>query len=254
MKDTSGLAKSLNGLLGWNKAREACFANMLLALFAVRTVNLKEIALAFQSKAKLDSRYRRLQRFFATFKLDFTQIARWIFKLYMAPGQKFYLAIDRTNWYWGKQKLNVFMLSIVYEGMAIPIFWMMLNKAGSSNFDEQRTLITMFVREFGLDDIAGVLADREFASGKFFSWLNRKRIPFFIRIKEGSSVCIKNKKFTTAKKIFNSLNPKQKSEYPMTIWLFGTKVYLAGSRSERGELMIVATNQPPKNAIVIYLR
>lgn len=254
MKNTSGLIKSVNGLLGWNKARASCFVNMLLALFAVRTVNLKEIALAFQGGAKLDSRYRRLQRFFATFSIDFTQIARWIFKLYFSDKQKVYIAIDRTNWYWGKQKINVFMLSIAYEGMAIPIFWIMLKKAGNSNFDEQRKLLTLFIKEFGVDCIEGFLADREFASGKLFSWLNRKKVPFFIRIKEGSSVCIKNKKFITAKKIFCALNPKSKSDYQMIIWLFGAKVSLAGSRSERGELMIVATNRHPKNAIAIYLR
>lgn len=36
--------------------------------------------------------------------------------------------------------------------------------------------------------------------------------------------------------------------------IFGQKVNLTGSRSERGELMIVVTNQAAKNAIAIYLR
>lgn len=40
----------------------------------------------------------------------------------------------------------------------------------------------------------------------------------------------------------------------MTVELFGVTVYLAGSRSERDELMVVATSQSPKNAIAIYLR
>ncbi len=40
----------------------------------------------------------------------------------------------------------------------------------------------------------------------------------------------------------------------MTIELFGQKVYLAGSRSERGELMIVTTNGHPLNTTAIYLR
>lgn len=182
--NTSGLVSSLNGSLGWNKARVTCFVNLLLALFTVRTVNLKEIALAFQGPAKLDSRYRRLQRFFALFNVDFAQIARWIFKLYFNNDKKVYLAIDRTNWYWGKKKINVFMLSVAHEGMAIPIFWIMLNKAGNSNFDEQRKLLNRFVKEFGIDCIGGVLADREFASGKLFSWLNKSKIPFYILYKD----------------------------------------------------------------------
>ena len=41
---------------------------MVLGLFAVKVVNLQEIALAFQSEAKVSSCYRRLQRFFSNFQ------------------------------------------------------------------------------------------------------------------------------------------------------------------------------------------
>lgn len=254
MKDISGLVSSLNGYLCWNKARAHCFVNMLLGLFAVKTVNLKEIALAIGSSSIVDSRYRRLQRFFELFKIDFTQIARWIFSLYRLSGQDFYLVIDRTNWYWGKQKINIFMLGIAYEGMAIPLFWILLPKAGNSNFKEQKTLITRFINTFGLQGVKGLLADREFASGRLFKWLNKNDIPFYIRIKEGSWLTIKNKKFYKAKKLFCHLNPRKQGTYAMSVNLFGANVYLAGARSGRGELMIIATNQLPKNAIVIYLR
>src|SRR3990167_8450229 len=230
MKDTSGLVKSLNGYLKWNKARATCFLNMLLGLFAVRTINLQEIALAFNSSAKVESRYRRLQRFFATFTIDFTKIARWIFKLYFSADKKLYLIVDRTNWYWGKKKINVFMLSIAHEGMAIPLFWIMLQKAGSSNLKEQEELVSLFINEFGVECIEGFLADREFGSGKLFQWLSRKNIPFYIRIKESSNVCVKNKKFSTPKKMFSRLNCKEKCEFQMSVWIFGQKVFLAGSR------------------------
>jgi len=254
MKDIHGLERSLNESLNWNKARLNCFLKMLLALFAVKTVNLKEIALALNGEVKMESNYRRLQRFFGQFKLDLTQIARWIFKLSIQADEKFYLVMDRTNWYWGKKKINVFVLGIAYEGMAIPIFWTLLAKAGNSNFEEQRVLLRRFIRTFGKDRIHGLLGDREFASGRLFGWLNKQGIPFYIRIKEGSQVCIKKKKLFKAKKIFSQLSPKRKKEYPMAVWIFGQKVFLAGSRSERGELMIVATNQAPKTAIAIYLR
>src|SRR5438093_1322303 len=103
--DISELSNSLNAQFGWNKARMECFVKMLLGLFAVRTVNLREIAIGFTGAAKIDSRYRRLQRFFALFEIDFIKIARWIFELYVQQGKPYYLVIDRTNWYWGKQKI-----------------------------------------------------------------------------------------------------------------------------------------------------
>ena len=129
MDKISELKRILGENLPWNKARLDCFVRMLLALFVVRTVNLSEIAVAFSSKAEVSSRYKRLQRFFATFKIDYTVIARFIFKLFFPDSQKVYLTIDRTNWYWGKQKINIFMLGIAYEGIAIPLFWTCLPKA-----------------------------------------------------------------------------------------------------------------------------
>jgi hypothetical protein len=175
-------------------------------------------------------------------------------KLYFSDGKKFYLTMDRTNWYWGKHKINVFMLAIAYEGVAIPVFWRLLPKAGNSNVKEQKEILTEFFKKIDTSRITGLLADREFGSGKLFNWLNKKNIPFYIRIKEGSSVNIQKKKFATAKKLFNHLGPKTHTAYPMTVWVFGQKVYLAGSRSEKGELMIVATNQSPCTAIACYLR
>lgn len=253
MDRVSELKEILGQNLFLNKARLDCFARILLALYAVRTINLSEIAVAFQSRANIASRYKRVVRFFSGATLDFAQIAQWIFKLFVSD-KKVYLTIDRTNWYFGKKKINILTLAIAYEGIAIPILWRFLNKAGNASAAEHRALINRFVRLFGTRNILGVLGDREFASKLFFKWCNKKKIPFYIRIKEDSLVRIKGKKLFKAKKFFRPLNLKEKTAFQMNIELYGAKVYLAGSRSERGELMIVATNQKPKNAIEIYLR
>jgi hypothetical protein len=253
MNRISELKRILNDNFDWNKARLDCFVRMLLALFAVRTVNLSEIAVGFTSKASVTSRYKRLQRFFRQFTLDYTCMARWIFKLF-SPRQKIYLTIDRTNWFWGKAKINVLTLGMAYEGAAIPLLWNLLDKAGNATAAEHQAILERFVAIFGKDCIAGVLADREFASGDLFSFCNKNGIPFYIRIKENSTVRINTKKLCSAEQVFAHLNVKNQSVFHMAIELFGEKVYLAGSRSERGELMIVATNQDPRNAVVIYLR
>jgi hypothetical protein len=162
--------------------------------------------------------------------------------------------MDRTNWYFGKQKINVLMLSALYEGIAIPLLWTLLPKAGNSCGKEQIELLTGFVNLFGKSCIAGVLGDREFGSGKLFKWFNQEAIPFYIRIKENSIVRIGKKKLCKAERLFRHIQCKTSEPFGMKIWLFDQEVNLAGSRSERGELMIVATNRLAKNAIPIYLR
>lgn len=247
----------LQGILGnflfWNKARLDCFTQMLLALFTVRTVNLSEMAVAMASKAEVASRYKRLQRFFRHFRLDYNVIAKFIFSLFFS-AKEIYITIDRTNWFWGKAKINILTLAVAYEGVAIPILWCLLNKAGNATAIEHRAMLVRFIRLFGKTCILGVLADREFASSTLFDYCNTNEIPFYIRIKEDAQVKVKGKKWLRAKQLFSHLNLKEKTEFQMTVWIYGQKVYLAGSRSERGELMIVATNQNPKNAIAIYLR
>jgi len=253
MNKISELKKILSENFDWNKARLDCFARMVLALFSVRTVNLSEMSVAFTSRSKTSSRYKRLQRFFRNFKIDYTELAKWIFKLFLVD-HKIYLVVDRTNWFWGKAKINLLTLGIAYEGVAIPLMWNLLNKAGNATAIEHKTILKRFVNLFGTDCIAGVLADREFASGALFEWLNNNQIPFYIRIKDNSIVKIKNKKFMMAKKLFNHLQSNQKSVFGMNVDLLGSDICLSGSRSERGELMIVATNRHPRNAIAIYLR
>ena len=48
----------------------------LVALFKVRTVNLAEIVTSLNPHAKVGSNYRRLQRFFANFQVDYDQMAQ----------------------------------------------------------------------------------------------------------------------------------------------------------------------------------
>ena len=68
MDKTSELKDMLGDFFKWNNAKLTCFTQMLLALFAVRTVNLREIAVAFDSDALIDSRYKRIKRFFCTMR------------------------------------------------------------------------------------------------------------------------------------------------------------------------------------------
>lgn len=75
-----------------------CFVGMLLALIKVRTVNLAELACGFTSSANIDSRYKRIRRFFKEFTIDFTHLASWVIYFFGLSGQALTLSMDRTNW------------------------------------------------------------------------------------------------------------------------------------------------------------
>lgn len=252
--DTSELERILTAYLFWNKARIECFVKMLLALIRVRTVNMAELVCGFSSKAKRTSRYRRLQRFIREIKVDFSLIAIFVMKLFDLEKKQIYLTMDRTNWEFGKFKINILMLGIVYKGIALPLYWKLLDKKGNSDTNERIEIITKFVNQFGKANILGILADREFIGDKWFGFLIKEELPFYIRVKnniittnaQGLEVDIDGLFYEVKVHEVKVLQGKRK--------VFGRELYLSGTRDKQGELLIVATNCDPQNAIETYAK
>jgi hypothetical protein len=184
MNQISELGDILNESFQWNKARITCFVQMLIALLKTETVNLTKIARYMSGEAQQESRYRRVTRFFASYLIDFDMIAAFIFRLFFVQNGKWYLTMDRTNWQWGKSDINILTLAIAFKGIAIPIYWELLDKRGNSDTKERITLVQKFIDNFGKDCIAGLLADREFIGNDWFKWLSENEISFNIRVKK----------------------------------------------------------------------
>jgi len=102
MFHTEELSKILKLNFNWHGARIDFLAKFLVALLISRTVNLTKIAEAFIGKEKIDSHYKRLQRFFKEFKLDFVQITSFVLN-HFSMEESIVLAMDRTNWKVGKK-------------------------------------------------------------------------------------------------------------------------------------------------------
>ena len=248
----SELKESLNGYFGWNKARITCFVNMLIALLTTRTVNLSKLACSFISDSDQLSRYRRLQRFFSGFEMDYDCIAGFIFKLFFINGGQWYLTVDRTNWKWGKSDINILTLAIAFKGAAIPIYWVLLDKRGNSDTPERIELIQKFIKNFGKECIAGLLADREFIGKKWFKWLLDEGISFYIRIKSNTLTTNARGQEIDIDALFYGLKPGEQRSINDKRKIWGHDLYLAALRLEDNELLIIATDQPPEEAIAIY--
>jgi hypothetical protein len=131
MLQLNALRKVLQPHLGWHGARLTFLAMFLIALFRVKTVNFAELATAFPSQAQSASSYKRLQRFFRDFELDYESWTQLIVRLLNIP-QPWTLSLDQTNWEFGGTAHNILMLGVVHQGVAIPLLWWMLDKRGNS--------------------------------------------------------------------------------------------------------------------------
>ncbi len=116
MNRITKLTKIFNSVLGWNKARAALLSCFIVASLKVRSVNLTKIAAAMPGKAETESKYKRLQRFFAGFNFSMEGVAKLIVRFLPISDEMWDLSLDRTNWKLGKLNINPLVLGIVYMG------------------------------------------------------------------------------------------------------------------------------------------
>lgn len=217
-------------------------AQFLLALFKVRSVNLAELATGFGGQAQVDSHYKRLQRFFRSFEIDLDHLARLLVRLVPVGDGPWRLTLDRTHWKFGQVDINFLVLGIAYRGIAVPVFWSVLNKAGNSHTTERIALMERFLAVFGVDRIAVLLADREFVGEAWFHWLQTQRIPFHQRIKCDTLVPNPWNRMMRIDTLLGSLKPGQVRLLPGRRPVWGCFVHLSVLRLDDGEFLAIATS------------
>ncbi len=100
-------------------------------------VKLEALAAALPLPIQFESRRHRLQRFLSlpilkVEKLWFPFIQKWL-ETDINCNQVLYIAIDRTNWGW----INLLMISLIWDQRAIPIYFELLSKKGSTNYNNK---------------------------------------------------------------------------------------------------------------------
>lgn len=82
------------------------------------------------------------------------------------------------------------MISIIWDKRAIPVCFEILPKLGSSNLEEQKTVISnslVILKDYKVC----ILGDRKFCSISLANWLAEKNLWFCLRIKKNTNIEIK---------------------------------------------------------------
>lgn len=252
MADIRSLERTLSETVTWNKARRNFLAKFTVALVQVKTVSLVQISAVMSGRAKPDSHYKRCQRFLRFFDLPFAEIAVLVIKL-LGIRAPFIISLDRTDWYLGETPLNVFMLSLVYNGVAFPLLWTVLEKKGCSDTRERIELLEKYLKLFGKETLSFVTADREFIGRDWFRYLRRKKIPFRIRIKENLKVTnARGNKMVAAKNLFRTQRAGVGVLLRGQRKVLTEEVSLMGMRTSEGEYVIVASNAESDQILTDY--
>ncbi len=235
-----------------NLARVKFISFFIIALAKVRTVNFESLSRAFDTESKVSSNLRRIQRFISSYSLDSNIIAKLIFTL-LPVKTDLILSIDRTNWKFGKTDINIFMLGVVYQGVAFPLLFSILPKRGNSNSKERISLIERYISLFGKNTIKSIVADREFVGEEWIKYLNDNDLKYYIRIRNNFKVYIPRKnKEVKVFWLFNSLKVNQFHYYRNIVKVNGQLCYLSGTKLKKGEFLIIISFNKPEYANEYY--
>ncbi len=254
MHHHSELIEVLRPLLKWHRARLDFLSAFVLALIRVRSVNLAQIALALNPWVHIASNYRRCQRFLAEFRLQQEVIGRLILKLLpQDPAHKLVLSLDRTEWTLGQASINLLFIGVAHQGVAYPLVWCFLGKAGSSNLQERLGLLRRLLTFLPKERIQSLCADREFACTGFLRYLRWQQLPYTLRIKAGNRVTYKGRS-RPVQQLFRHLDYGAWEALPKPVKLWGQPTYLMGSRLRKGEYLLLITEAEPERAPARYAR
>ena len=253
MNEINLFREMLQQHLQWNGARLAFVSTFLIALMRVKTVNMVEIATGFSGKAKVESHYKRLQRFFKDFELDYSSIALMVVRVMKIP-EPWVIFIDRTDWQFGKTIFNVLMLGVVHHGVAFPFVWIMLDKKGNSNTRERCGLWNRFLEIFGDRKIAFLTVNREFVGEDCFDYLLcEPHTPFRVRVRK-NTLLDDGQKVLPASVCFQNLQVGESMVLSQKRLIWGHSVYVSALRLEKGDLLIIAFDHAPESAISDYAK
>lgn len=227
---------------------------IIVALLKERTVNLNKISLHCHFKSrKEEARVRRTQRFIQKLPIKMEHIAQVILAFLPGPIS---LAIDRTNWKFGKTDINILFISAIHKGYSFPLFWTLLPHKGNSSVSVRISLLHRFIDCFGIERIESLVGDREFFGREWCLELEKISVIYHLRSKNNISIGTVKGELKSPKNLFNQLLPLQKFELPglrrVGKGKNAFKAYVSVCKSKDNELVIIVSNCEQEKALDCY--
>jgi hypothetical protein len=239
----------------WQTRRET-LVWLISLIIETGTVNLWRLASHVDTQAQTLSVHRRFERFFQHIRLDGMNVAHLIVHILGLADKPWHLALDRTNWKFGRCHINILMLGIIHGKVCIPLFWILLDKAGNSKAQERIDLMAELKKAFPEQKIASLSGDREFIGETWLRSLHKQGIPFVLRLKENMLIWKEGYVPVTLSTHARHLK-KGQSHRLEGLWFLGreegdetTPIRVSMMRLKTGEMLIVASNLIKTNKIL----
>lgn len=236
-----------------HRQRLVFIAHLVVSLVLVRTVSWTRLTNAIDvpgAGGLASAAYRRIQRLFGW--VGFCQESYCGLVLSLVGDRKLTLVMDRTDWKLGQTPLNILIVGLAWQGIAIPPVWTVLGKSGNSSMAERIALLDrLFQTAPQLNGrIEAFLADREFIGADWLVYLRQQHIPRCIRLRKNFRTGPEGKG-ASVETFFRHLQVGQEQTLKRRKRIHGELLYLVGLRLQ-DDLLIIATDLKPQHGLRTY--
>ena len=233
------LLQALSKHFPWHPARQECFAMMIVGIIDSCKVHLKEMAYQLPGQATTSSKVHRIYRFLREQAIDYDTLFRFILSL--ISNSPVILTMDRSNWKFGTNEINILFLCVVVKSVSIPLCWLSLGRAGLCDTAQRKQLLQKAIDIIGHKNIRYFLADREFMGKDWLHYLHTQKIQYSIPLKSNTRITLGKKPLIRVDKAFPSL-PQRHYVHRHGL-LFAVPVLFAAYRNDQGELMVLVCSE-----------
>ena len=148
----------------------------------------KRLGKVLGQSLKIETAYCRLIRFFQTGNgLNILRGICLVVIRMFGRNKDCYLLLDRTNWEFGKYKINLLVIGFLYKDVFIPLVWKDLEKKGNSNTKERLALVDRLLSWWEYSEVVMpqlyIAGDREFIGFSWLKGLEKRKIKFVMRVR-----------------------------------------------------------------------
>ncbi len=207
---------------------------------------------------------QRVRRFLSTPKISPQRVLPLFIHLLRPLLQRLpelILSMDRTTWKKRQCHVNILMVSVYFEGRAIPLFWIVWDRGGSSSYAQWTAVLSPVMTELQKQAWCAeipiiVVADREFASPRLAQWLKQTyQIDSVLRLKRRTYLCDQDQSIQLIELLEHF--PQGTTRHYRQVTVTKTNEFVVNVTIQWGvqydePLMVIATSEGAEQAVQTY--
>lgn len=221
--------------------------DVVQAMITGQTVNPRALCAHLPGKSSHDAKKRRVERAFRDEQLTEEVFLSLILSL--LPAGKLLLSLDRTTWERGDAPLNLLVLGVVLHGYTLPLVWTALPHDGNSKTEVRLELVKRLLKALPARRWEGLVADREFIGGAWFTFLREQGIKRAIRIRKNAVV-----DGLRIDEWFGDVRAGEVQCLFEKADVYGERMQVVATRSPAGDLVVIATDFRVQDTLELYRR